>query len=188
MKNPRATIGSLVLSAASLIGIAVNEGYKDAAYVPTKGDVPTIGFGTTTRPDGTPVQLGDRTNPVEALQRKARDLVKFEGAVRQCVKVPLYQHEYDAYVDMAYNIGSGAFCASTLVRRLNAEDYAGACKAVLDFRYITDSTGGPGWVPYKWDAQGRPIRWKFDCSTPGNKVCAGLWGRRLATHKQCLGE
>ncbi len=165
MKNPRATIGSLVLSAASLIGIAVNEGYKDTAYIPTKGDVPTIGFGTTTRPDGTPVQLGDRTNPVEALQRKARDLVKFEGAVKQCVIVPLYQHEYDAYVDMAYNIGSGAFCGSTLVRRLNAGDYQGACDAILMWKRVAQQ----------------------DCSIPGNRVCWGLWQRRLVTHRQCLG-
>ena len=178
----------LSFSAAALIGLAVSESYTDKAIIPTKGDRPTLGFGTTTRPDGSPVQMGDRTNPVEALQRKARDLQKFEGALKTCVKVPLYQHEYDAYVDHAYNIGSGAFCTSTLVRKLNAEDYTGACKAVLDYRYITDNKGGPGWVPYKFDAAGRPTRWKFDCSTPGNKLCAGLWDRRLATHKQCLGE
>lgn len=162
----RIGIAGLVLSAASLIGIAINEGYKDVAYIPTKSDVPTIGFGTTTRLDGSPVQMGDRTNPVEALQRKARDLQKFEGALKACVSVPLYQNEYDAYVDMAYNIGSGAFCSSTIVRRLNAQDYKGACDAIL-----------------MWKRIGRQ-----DCSIPGNRVCWGLWQRRLATHKQCLGN
>lgn len=162
----RIAVGALGLSAASLIGIAVSEGYRDAAYIPTKGDVPTLGFGTTTRPDGSPVRMGDTTNPVEALQRKARDLQKFEGALKTCVKVPLYQHEYDAYVDMAYNIGSGAFCGSTMVRRLNAGDYEGACNAIL-----------------MWKRVGQQ-----DCSVPGNKVCWGLWQRRLATHKQCLGD
>lgn len=165
MKSPRATIGTLVLSAASLIGIAINEGYTDKAIIPTKGDVPTLGFGTTTRPDGSPVRMGDTTNPVEALQRKARDLQRFEGALKQCVNVPLYQHEYDAYVDMAYNIGSAAFCGSTMVRRLNAGDYQGACDAIL-----------------MWKRVGQQ-----DCSVPGNRVCWGLWQRRLATHKQCLG-
>jgi len=91
MKHPRIAISALTLSAASLIGLAVSEGYSDRAIIPTKGDVPTIGFGTTTRPDGSPVQMGDRTNPVEALQRKQRDLVKFEGALKQCVRVPLHQ-------------------------------------------------------------------------------------------------
>lgn len=165
MNSPRAGIASLVLSAAALIGIAVHEGYKDAAYVPTKGDVPTIGFGTTTRPDGTPVRMGDTTHPVEALQRKARDLVRFEGAVKQCVTAPLYQHEYDAYVDMAYNIGTTAFCGSTMVKRLNAGDYQGACDAILMWKRVAQQ----------------------DCSVPGNRICWGLWQRRLATHKRCVG-
>lgn len=165
MKSPRAGIAALALSASALIGIALQEGYTDKAIIPTKGDVPTLGFGTTTRPDGSPVQMGDRTNPVEALQRKQRDLVKFEGAIKRCVTVPLYQHEYDAYVDMAYNIGSGAFCGSTMVKRLNAGDYTGACNAILMWKRV--------------DQQ--------DCSVPGNRICWGLWQRRLATHQQCLG-
>jgi lysozyme len=165
VRSPRAGVASLLLSAAALIGIALSEGYTDKAIIPTKGDVPTVGFGTTTRPDGTPVRMGDSTNPVEALQRKARDLQKFEGAIKQCVTVPLYQHEYDAYVDMAYNIGHGAFCGSTIVRRLNAGDYKGACDAILMWKRVAQQ----------------------DCSIPGNRVCWGLWQRRLATHKQCLG-
>ncbi|MCG9123095.1 glycoside hydrolase family protein [Laribacter hongkongensis] len=55
---------------------------------------------------------------------------KFEGALKQCVCVSLHQYEYDAFVSLAYNIGSGAFCGSTLVRKLNASDYAGACAEI----------------------------------------------------------
>ncbi len=165
MRHPRTAVGALAFSALSLIGLALSEGYTDKAIIPTKGDVPTLGFGTTTRPDGTAVRMGDTTNPVEALQRKARDLQRFEGALKQCVTVPLYQHEYDAYVDHAYNIGTGAFCSSTIVRRLNAGDYQGACDAIL-----------------MWKRVGQQ-----DCSIPGNRICWGLWQRRLATHKQCLG-
>lgn len=164
MKNPRTAIAGLVFSAASLIGLAVSEGYRDAAYIPTKGDVPTYGFGSTTRPDGSPVQMGDRTDPVQALQRKARDIEKFEGALKACVRVPLYQAEYDVYVDHAYNIGSGAFCASTIVKRLNAQDYAGACDAILMWRRVGQQ----------------------DCSQPGNRICWGLWERRLAAHAKCM--
>ena len=163
MKNPRTAIATLAFSAASLIGLAISEGYTDQAIIPTKGDVPTLGFGTTTRPDGSPVRMGDRTNPVEALQRKARDISKFEGALKSCVKVPLHQAEYDLYIDHAYNIGSGAFCSSTIVRRLNAQDYPGACDAILMWRRV--------------DQQ--------DCSVPGNRVCWGLWERRLAAHAKC---
>lgn len=164
MNPPRLIIGALSLSASALIGLAVSEGYRDAAYIPTKGDVPTVGFGSTTRPDGSPVQMGDRTDPVQALQRKARDLQTFEGALKTCVHAPLYQAEYDVYVDHAYNIGSGAFCSSSIVKRLNAGDYAGACDAILMWKRV--------------GAQ--------DCSQPGNRVCWGLWERRLAAHARCM--
>lgn len=164
-KHPRTIISTLAFGASALISLAVSEGYSDRAIIPTKGDVPTLGFGTTTRPDGTPVQMGDRTTPVEALQRKARDIERFEGAVKTCVRVPLYQAEYDVYVDHAYNIGSGAFCGSTIVKRLNAQDYAGACQAIL-----------------MWNRVG-----KQDCSIPGNRVCWGLWERRKAAHAKCMG-
>jgi lysozyme len=122
----RLPLVALRLSAAALVGIAGWEGYKSVAYIPVPGDVPTIGFGTTKG-----VKMGDSIDPVTALQRKIRDVEVFEGAVKQCVKVPLAQHEYDAYLSLAYNIGSGAFCKSTLVRKLNAQDYEGACREIL---------------------------------------------------------
>lgn len=142
---------ALRLSAVGLVGIASWEGYKSVAYIPVPGDVPTIGFGTTDQ-----VKMGDTIDPVTALQRKIRDVEKFEGAVRQCVRVPLHQHEYDAYLSLAYNIGPGAFCNSTLVRKLNAGDYAGACQQIL-----------------RWDRfKGQPL--------------AGLAKRRQSEHLQCI--
>lgn len=149
----RMKIASLALSASALVGLAVFEGYKDRAYIPIPGDVPTLGFGTT---EG--VKMGDKIDPVTALQRKLADIQKFEGAVKQCVKVPLHQHEYDAYLQLSYNIGSGAFCRSTLVRKLNSGDYAGACKEIL--------------------------RW----NRASGKVVPGLTKRREAEYKLCIGS
>lgn len=149
----RIVIGALTLSASALVGIAVHEGYRGEAYIPVKGDVPTIGFGTTAG-----VQPGDRIEPVQALVRKLADVQRFEGALKECVRVPLHQHEYDAFLSLAYNIGPGAFCGSTLVRRLNAGDYAGACAEIL-----------------RWDRfRGEPLR--------------GLTLRRQAENRQCLGQ
>ena len=148
----RIAISALALSASALVGIAVHEGYSPVAYRPVPGDVPTVGFGTT---EG--VKMGDRIEPVQALTRKLADVQRFEGALKQCVRVPLHQHEYDAFLSLAYNIGPGAFCGSTLVRKLNAGDYAGACAEIL-----------------RWDRfQGQPLR--------------GLTLRRQAEHRQCLG-
>ena len=154
----RRAIATLALSAAGLIGIVSWEGYRGEAYVPVAGDVATIGFGSTRRDDGSPVQEGDRTSPVQALQRALRDVTQFEGALKQCVHVPLSQGEYDAFTSLAYNIGPAAFCASTLVRKLNAGDYAGACEEIL-----------------RWNRfQGRVLK--------------GLVNRRESEYRMCKGD
>lgn len=162
MSDNRTWLAALVLSAAGLVGIAVDEGYSEKAYPdPVLGTkVPTIGFGTTGG-----VKMGDTTTPVKALQRKLQDVQGYENALKRCVMVPLYQHEFDAYIDLSYNIGSTAFCSSTLVKRLNAGDYPGACNAILMWRKAGD----------------------VDCSAPGNKTCSGLWARRQRLRQQCLG-
>lgn len=121
----RVLVAALALSASGLVGLVGYESYTDMAVIPIPGDVPTIGFGTT---EG--VKMGDKITPPVALERALRDVQKFEGAIKRCVKVPLYQHEYDAFTQLAYNIGEGAFCGSTLVRKLNALDYAGACAEI----------------------------------------------------------
>ena len=58
-ENVRITVAALSLSAAAFIGLVVHEGYTDRAVIPTKGDVPTIGFGSTRYEDGRPVRLTD---------------------------------------------------------------------------------------------------------------------------------
>ena len=150
----RRVLAALSLSASALVGLALHEGYSDKAITPVPGDVPTIGFGST----GPDVKLGDKITAPVALARALRDAQKFEGALKFCVSVPLHQYEYDAYVSLSYNIGSAAFCGSTLVAKLNAGDYAGACAQIL-----------------KWDKfRGQPLR--------------GLTIRRQAEYAKCVGE
>ena len=103
----RLKLAALTLSASALVGIATWEGFSGNAYQDIV-NVWTIGFGSTKG-----VKSGDTIDPVKALQRKLDDVQKFEGAIKQCVKVPLHQHEYDAYLSLAYNIGPTAFCNST---------------------------------------------------------------------------
>jgi len=149
----RLPIAALSVSGVALIGLLVAEGYRDTAYTPVAGDVPTIGFGTT---EG--VKLGDKITVPQALNRAVRDVQKFEGAIKRCVQVPLYQHEYDAYTSLTYNIGEGAFCRSTLVRLLNQSKYPEACAQIL-----------------RWDRfQGKPLR--------------GLTIRREKEYAQCMGD
>nr|WP_315206411.1 lysozyme [uncultured Albidiferax sp.] len=164
----RTLIAALMLSAAGLVGIAVDEGYTAKAVPdPVHGTkVPTYGFGTTGG-----VKMGDTITPVPALQRKLRDVQVFESAIKRCVKVPLYQYEYDAYTNLTYNIGPTEFCGSTLVAVLNTQQYAQACNHILDF-----------------DRAGPVVKPKDRCSHPDNRTCRGVWYRRLRLHKQCLGE
>lgn len=170
----RTAIAALTLSAAGLVGLVINEGYRGDAYIPTSGDVPTIGFGSTQG-----VSMGDRIDPVTALARVQREIsTQYEAAVKRCVKVPMYQHEFDAMVDTTYNIGTTGFCNSTMVRRLNEGDYKGACDAILLWRMYTTTecpVPNPGTID------------KCDCSKPENsRICGGLWTRRQAAHKLCL--
>lgn len=124
--NNRIIVAALVFSASAFVTLTTNEGYSPVAYTPVKGDVPTIGFGTTKN-----VHIGERTTPIEAMQTTLKDVNQYEKEIKQCIKVPLTQGEYDAYVDLSYNIGPGAFCSSTLVHKLNRSDYDGACSEIL---------------------------------------------------------
>jgi lysozyme len=122
---------SLVLTAATLVGIAVEEGFVGTAYTPVKGDVPTIGFGTTSG-----VKQGDKITPERALVKLLDDASKFTQAVKTCAPVPMYQYEFDAYVSLTYNIGPTAFCNSTLVKKLLVYDYEAACKEILKWDHF----------------------------------------------------
>lgn len=148
----RLAVGALAVSAAALVGIATHEGYRSEAYKDAV-DIPTIGFGETAG-----VKMGDETTPERALVQLLESTEKHADAIRQCIRVPLYQHEFDAYISLAYNIGTRAFCQSTLVKKLNAKDYAGACEEIR--------------------------RW----NKAGGKVLPGLVKRREAEYRMCMGE
>ena len=157
-QRTRVAAASLVLAASTLVGIALHEGYTDDAIIPVPGDVPTYGYGTTRKPDGSSVKMGEKTTPTRALVDLLRDASKFEQAVKRCAPVPMHPWEFQAYVSFTYNVGESAFCNSTLVKKLKAFDYEAACKELL-----------------KWDkVKGVQVR--------------GLTNRRQAEYKTCMGE
>lgn len=154
----RLRVSALALSAAALVSIALNEGYSPTAKPPVAGDVDTAGFGSTRREDGTPMRHGEQVTPTRALVLLLADAGKAEQAVKRCAPVAMYPYEFNAYVSLTYNIGEGAFCSSTLAKKLNAGDYDGACKEIL-----------------RWDRfKGQPL--------------AGLTKRRQAEYRMCKGE
>lgn len=123
----------IAASSIALLTIAMYEGYSDRAYYCPAG-VPTIGYGTTVYEDGTPVRIGDAITHERASMLLRKDADRVSREIAACIgDVPLHQHEFDAYVSLAYNIGSDRFCRSTLLKRLknNPPDYAGACREIL---------------------------------------------------------
>lgn len=76
---------------------------------------------------GPELRMGQVFTPQQCADIGADDLVRHARAVQDCVDVPLSEGELAAYVSFAFNAGADAFCSSTLVRKLNADDHRGAC-------------------------------------------------------------
>lgn len=97
------------------------EGLRTVAYLdPVK--IPTICFGETKG-----VKMGDRATLAQCQAMLADSLELANKAVERCVSTPLPPERQAALVSFTYNIGGGAFCSSTLVRKLNSGDVRGAC-------------------------------------------------------------
>lgn len=99
------------------------EGLRLKAYRDPVG-VWTIGYGHT----GGDVKPGQVISQARAEQLLKGDTGWAQDAVRRSVKVPLSQGQFDALTSFTYNLGGGALASSTLVKKLNARDYAGAQK------------------------------------------------------------
>lgn len=124
------------------------------AYWDADGKVWTIGWGNT----GPDVVKGLRITQAEADERLRRRLDhEFVPGVLKVLTRPATQAQLDAMVDLAYNIGVGAFQSSTLVRLFNAGDQAGAAEQF------------PRW------------------NKSGGKVLLGLRRRRAADRARFLG-
>lgn len=167
----RILVAALSLSAAGLVGMAVHEGYTETAVVPTKGDRPTVGYGSTVREDGTRVQIGDKTDPVRALRVVQAHLGREESRFRDSLPgVKLTQGEYDLYMDFVYQYGIANWLSSSMRRQLLAGNYCAACDALLQWRKAAG----------------------YDCSTKingqPNKRCWGVWARQLERHAKCRAE
>ncbi len=98
-----------------------SEGVRLEAYRDAVG-ILTIGFGHT----GPDVYAGLTITQDDAEELLRRDVRCAALGVKACVSVPLSQHQFDALVDFTFNCGIEALRTSTLLRKLNAGDYAGA--------------------------------------------------------------
>lgn len=167
--SKRTAAAALVASGALIWTLALHEGFDPVATQPVPGDPLTYGHGATVRPDGQPVQPNDTITRKEArllLSKQVDD--EYSTNVRRCLgDAVLYQWEFDAAVDLAYNIGWPKVCSSTMLRQFKAGNYDGGCKAI----YLFDRLHGR------------------KCSLPENRNrkdgCAGIMSRRDKQFLMC---
>ncbi len=171
----RIAIAALGFSALGLGGLAGYEGWLSTATQPLPGDKPTYAFGSTTRPDGSPVQLGDKITPPAGLALMVRTVTMKEQTLKGCINAKLFQHEYDAYVSLAYNVGAGAVCDSSIPGKLEREEYEAACLTILDFDKFRDSTKPKVQNPSTG-------KWEY----PLVRI-PGLTKRRQSEYRRCMG-
>ena len=100
-----------------------NEGCFLSPYLCPAG-VPTIGYGHT---HGVRIGISPITQE-QADEYLNNDLSLAALTVINTVGVPLSQGQFDSLTDFVFNCGAGNFGASTLLKKLNALDYAGAAK------------------------------------------------------------
>lgn len=107
------------------------EGLKLTAYQDPVG-IWTIGYGTTAAAGlGIVPKSGMTITEAQAASYLMRGLEKFADQIKGGITVPVTGNQFGALVSLAYNIGPGAFLKSTLLRKLNAGDYAGAADQFL---------------------------------------------------------
>ena len=98
------------------------EGCKLISYKCPAG-VWTIGIGSTRYADGSPVKANQALpNEEAALMLLTKTVASYEHTVNT-IGIELTQNEYDALVCLCYNIGSGNFASSTLVKMLKAGEH-----------------------------------------------------------------
>ena len=164
--DKRIPASALRLTAAIVAAWIVAEGFTAGPVIPTKGDVPTIGHGSTQYEDGTRVTLADPPITRQRAAQLAANLL--DGQYVACVKrslgdAPMHPVEFEQAVDFAGQYGCAAWGNSSMRRGYVAGNYRQACNAYLLYRFAAG----------------------YDCSTPGNKRCGGVWTRQLKRHAAC---
>lgn len=140
--------GVALASAVTFIGEW--EGLRTTAYRDIVG-VWTVCYGETKG-----VRPGDRYSEAECDAMLAREIIAYETALDRCLQPEVPVGMKIALVSWTYNVGPGAACRSTLVRKANAGDLTGACNEL------------PRW------------------NKAGGRIVRGLTNRRMSERAMCL--
>ena len=169
-KALRVAVAALTLSAAGFGTWKANEGFSAKPYIPTKGDVATIGHGSTRYEDGTPVLMTDPPITRERASQLARGLAKQDEKrfIHSLPGVVLLQGEFDLYMDFLGQFGYGNWTKPQSPRTwLLRGEYVRACQALGAWRF---QAGRDCSLPQNWGPQG----------------CKGVWLRQERRIADCM--
>lgn len=150
----KAGVGLTVAGSLAIGFIGGWEGLRTKAYRDNlAGGIPTVCFGETRG-----VKMGDSYTVEECKAMLGDALAEFEAGMRKCLQNPdkIPDKPYVAFLSLAYNIGNGAFCKSSVARLANEGNLKEACNRILAF------------------------------NKAGGKVVQGLVNRRKEERKLCL--
>jgi lysozyme len=136
------------------------EGIRTTSYEDLAG-VTTVCYGYT----GEDIIKGKTYSKGECTLLLRKEVLEHSKGVLECVKAPLKENEYNAFVLMAYNVGVSGFCSSRALRLFNEGKTIEACRAIA-----YSPNGAPNWSYVK------------------GKFVQGLHNRRIYEMKMCLGQ
>ncbi|MEO1067658.1 MAG: lysozyme [Cyanobacteria bacterium J06638_6] len=122
------------INAAGLALIKEFEGLRTTAYRDPVG-IWTIGYGHTSMAGPPPVYEGMTITAAEAEAILQQDLDVFEQGVSDALTITTNENQFSAMVSFSFNVGLGAYRNSTLLRKHNAGDFAGAANEFLRWIY-----------------------------------------------------
>lgn len=128
--------GAMLIASLFLGGQDGVEGRRYEAYKDVAG-VWTVCDGHT----GRDIVIGKTYTDGECDALLRKDLQPAKRTVDRLVKAPLGEYQRAALYSFVYNVGSDAFSKSTLLRKLNKGDQAGACDEMRRWVYA----GGMKW-------------------------------------------
>lgn len=154
-KMPPKPLAAIVGIAAAAGLLSLTPSFEGTVYQTYRDPVGVLTYCTGATENA---QWGKSYSPAECRAQLDRDLSRHAEGVMACIKAPLTTGQKIAFVDLAYNVGVGAVCNSTLARKANAGDMAGACAELS-----------------KW-------------TRAGGQVLPGLVRRRAAERELCEGR
>lgn len=111
--------------------IAHYEGFSDVVYL-CPANKPTIGYGHVVR-EGE--EFPDKITKDFGVDLLKKDVAYTEKVVSFYVKPLMTQNQFDALVSFTFNVGPGNFRTSTLLKKINKEDFEGAANEFQRWKY-----------------------------------------------------